>query len=162
MSPRQHRRAFRLSKNPCTWPRPLEPGCRRRILCHFGSSVSASCAGSQSRWLNHTFACAVHRCLLDGIPGMRLPGSAVYPRFSPLRTSRWAGGYAVTPALGGRGLHPHGKLSYEVHPHLAVFLETRVPFRPTGRTSVPAELSSPDRLRVGGTDLAGGARPYHC
>jgi hypothetical protein len=25
-------------------------------------------------------------------------------------------------------LHPHGKLSYEVHPYLAVFLETRVPF----------------------------------
>ncbi len=54
----------------------------------FGSSVSASCAGSFSRWLNHTFACAVHRCLLDGIPGLRLPGSAFYPRFKPLRTSR--------------------------------------------------------------------------
>src|SRR5215510_11930804 len=59
---------------------------------------------------------------------MRLPGSAVSPRCSPLRTSREAGGYAVTPARGGRGLHPHGKLSYEVHPCLAVFLETRVPF----------------------------------
>src|SRR5215510_14666824 len=73
---------------------------------------------------------------------MRLPGSAVSPRCSPLRTSREAGGYAVTPARGGRGLHPHGKLSYEVHPYLAIFLETRVPFRPTGRTSVPAQLSS--------------------
>src|SRR5262245_31547283 len=83
-------------------------GCRRPILCRFGSSASASCAGSRSRWLNHTFACAVHRCLLDGIPGVRLPGSAVYPRFKPLRTSRRSGGYAVTPAPGGRALHPHG------------------------------------------------------
>ena len=77
---------------------------------------------------------------------MRLPGSAVYPRCSPLRASRETGGYAVTPALGGRGLHPHGKLSYEVHPYLAVFLETRVPFRPTGRTSIPAQLSSTDSV----------------
>jgi hypothetical protein len=82
--------------------------CRRPILCRFGSSASASCAGSWSRWLHHTFARAVHRCLLDGIPGWRLPGSAVYPRFSPLRTSRRAGGYAVTPAPGGRDFHPHG------------------------------------------------------
>jgi hypothetical protein len=43
----------------------------------FGSSASASCAGWPSRWLNHTFACAAPRCLLDGIPGVRLPGSAV-------------------------------------------------------------------------------------
>ena len=95
-------------------------GCRRRILCRFGSSASASCAGSPSRWLNHTFACAAHRCLLDGIPGLRLPGSAVSPRFRPLRTSRRPGGYAVTPAPGGRDLHPHGELSYEVRIHLAV------------------------------------------
>jgi hypothetical protein len=73
-------------------------GCRRPILCPFGSSASASCAGSRSRWLKHTFACAAHRCLLDGIPGSRLPGSAVYPRFRPLRTSRGSGGYAVTLA----------------------------------------------------------------
>jgi hypothetical protein len=59
----------------------------------------------------HTFAYAAPRCLLDGIPGARLPGSAVYPRCRPLRTSRGSGGYAVTPAPGGRGLHPHGELS---------------------------------------------------
>jgi hypothetical protein len=40
----------------------------------------------------YTFAYAAHRCLLDGIPGVRLPGSAVYPRFRPLRTSRKSGG----------------------------------------------------------------------
>ena len=40
----------------------------------------------------HTFADAAHRCLRDGIPGVRLPGSAVYPRFRPLRTSRRPGG----------------------------------------------------------------------
>lgn len=60
-----------------------------------------------------TFACAARRCLLDGIPGVRLPGSAVYPRFRPLRTSRRPGGYAGTPAPGGRDLHPHGTLSYK-------------------------------------------------
>ena len=65
------------------------------------------------RWVvltmaRHPFACAAHRCLRDGIPGARLPGSAVSPRFRPLKTSRGSGGDAVTPAPGGRGLHPHG------------------------------------------------------
>ena len=106
----------------------------------FGSSASASCAGSRSRWLNHTFACAAHRCLLDGIPGWRLPGSVVYPRFRPLRTSRRPGGYAVTPAPGGRDLHPHGKLSYKVNNYLAVYPEAEASFRPTGRTSTNAVL----------------------
>jgi hypothetical protein len=40
--------------------------------------------------------------------------SAGEPRFRPLSTSRRSGGYAGTPARGGRGLHPHGKLRYEV------------------------------------------------
>ncbi len=106
----------------------------------FGSSASASCAGSRSRWLSHTFACAARRCLRDGIPGVRLPGSAVYPRFRPLRTSRRPGGYAVTPAPGGRGLHPHGKLSYKVHHYLVVYPEASASFRPTGRTSTKAVL----------------------
>ena len=40
------------------------------------------------RWIyvtmaHYPFACAAHKCLLDGIPGLRLPGSAVYPRFRP-------------------------------------------------------------------------------
>jgi hypothetical protein len=39
--------------------------CQRRILCPFGSSVSASYAGLQSRWLNHVFAFAAHRFLLS-------------------------------------------------------------------------------------------------
>src|SRR5215467_8136431 len=97
------------------------------------------------RWVtftmaHHTFACAVHRCLRDGIPGVRLPGSAVYPRFRPLRTSRRAGGYAVTPAPGGRDSHPHGKLSYKVHTSLAVYPEASASFRPTDRTSTKAVL----------------------
>src|ERR671936_2491764 len=99
------------------------------------------------RWVmvtmaHHTFACAVHRCLLDGIPGERLPGSAVYPRFRPLRTSRRPGGYAVTPAPGGRDLHPHGKLSYTAF-GCAVCPRTSVLFRPTGRTSIYAVLITP-------------------
>src|SRR5215471_17191356 len=106
----------------------------------FGSSASASCAGSHSRWLHHTLAGAAPRCLLDGIPGVRLPGSAVSPRFRPLRTRRRPGGYAVTPAPGGRGLHPHGKLSYKVHTALAVYPEANASFRPTGRTSTNAVL----------------------
>jgi hypothetical protein len=109
-------------------------GCRRRILCQFDSSASASCAGFRSRWLHRTFACAVQRCVRDGIPRSRLPGSAVSPRFRPLRTSRGPGGYAVTPAPGGRDLHPYGKLSYKVNNHLAVSLEALASFRPTGRT----------------------------
>src|SRR4030095_3899925 len=65
------------------------------------------------RWVvltmaHHTVAYPAHRCLLDGIPRWRLPGSAFYPRFKPLRTSRRSGGYAVTPAPGGRDFHPHG------------------------------------------------------
>src|SRR5467141_5347756 len=88
----------------------------------------------------YTFAYAVHRCLLDGIPDVRLPGSAVYPRFRPLRASRRPGGYAVTPAPGGRDLHPHGKLSYKVHKHLAVYPEAEASFRPTDRTSMNAVL----------------------
>ena len=47
-----------------TVPTGQSYGCPRRILCHFGSSVSASSAGLQSRWLNHVFACAAHRFLL--------------------------------------------------------------------------------------------------
>ena len=109
----------------------------------FGSSASASGAGSLSRWLNHPFACAAPRCLRDGIPGVRLPGSAVYPRFRPLRASRWPGGYAVTPAPGGRDAHPHGKLSYKVHLYLAVYPEASASFRPTGRTSTKAVLMTP-------------------
>src|SRR6266571_2160635 len=83
----------------------------------------------------HTFAYAAHRCLLDGIPGLRLPGSAVYPRFRPLRTSRRPGGYVFTPAPGGRGLHPHGELSYKAC-GFAVCPRTSVLFRPTVRTKL--------------------------
>ena len=90
-----------------------------------------------------TFACAAPRCLLDGIPGSRLPGSAVYPRFRPLRTSRRSGGYAVTPAPGGRDSHPHGKLSYKIHTYLAVYPEASASFRPTDRTSIRRCLSGP-------------------
>jgi hypothetical protein len=88
----------------------------------------------------HTFAGAVHRCLLDGIPGLRLPGSAVDPRFRPLRTSRGPGGYAVAPAPGGRDLHPHGELSSKVSNHLVVCPEAGASFRPTGRTYTGGEL----------------------
>jgi hypothetical protein len=73
------------------------------------------------RWVvlpmaHHTFADAAHRCLRDGIPGVRLPGSVVYPRFNPLRTSRRVGGYAVTSAPEGVGIelrraHPKGHVS---------------------------------------------------
>ena len=109
-------------------------GCRRLLLCHVGSSVSASGAGCRARWRNHPFAGAVHGCLRDGIPGVRLPGSAVAPRFRPLRASRRPGGEAVTPAPGGRGLHPHAALRSKVHHHLAVSPEAVASFRPTGRT----------------------------
>ena len=96
----------------------------------FGSSVSASYAGLQSRWLNHVFACAAHRFLLDGVSGLRLPDTAVYPRFSPLRTSRETGGYACTSAPEGRGLHQHA--DGVTRPcGLAACLEVLTSFQPT-------------------------------
>ena len=77
-----------------SWPcRPVSgPGCRRLLRCHVGPSVSASDAGGRARWLTDTCAGAVHRCLRDGRRGLRLPRSAVAPRFRPLRTSRRPGG----------------------------------------------------------------------
>jgi hypothetical protein len=103
----------------------------------FGSSVSASCAGWRSRWLSHTFASAAHRCLVDGIPRVRLPGSAVYPRFRPLRTSRRPGGYPDTPVPRGRGLHPHGKLSYKVKGLFFTSRSTRKPRLPFDQRVAP-------------------------
>jgi hypothetical protein len=96
------------------------------------------------RWVSftmahHTFACAAHRCVLDGIPGLRLPGSAVSPRFKPLRTSRGPGGYAVTPAPGGRDLHPHDKLSYEVKEFLFTSRSTRKPWLPFDQRVAPPQ-----------------------
>ena len=72
----------------------------------FDSSVSASYAGSPSRWLNHTFTCAAHRCLRDGIPGLRLPG---FRRLTPLQTlenqsSVW--GLRCHSCTGREGLAP--------------------------------------------------------
>jgi hypothetical protein len=112
-------------------------GCQRLILCHFGSSVSASCAGSLSRWLKYVFACATHRFLLDRVSGLRLPDAAVYPRFSLLRTSRKTGGYACTSVPEGQGLHLHGDevTRLKVNLNLAVCPEAGASFRPTGRTA---------------------------
>ncbi len=107
----------------------------------FGSSASASCAGQCSRWLNHTFTFVAHRCLRDGIPGLRLPGSAVYPRFKPLRTSRRPGGYAFTPAPGGKDLHPHGKLSCEVKGFIFNSRSTRKPKLPFDQRVAPRGLA---------------------
>jgi hypothetical protein len=62
-----------------------------------------------SRWLNHTFTFAAHRCLLDGIPGLRLPGVR---RLTPLQTvedqSRvW--GLRFHSCTGRKGLAPSWK-----------------------------------------------------
>src|SRR4029434_520654 len=79
----------------------------------------------------HVFACAIHRFLLDGISGLRLPDTAVYPRFSLLRTSREAGGYACTSAREWWGLHPHEDRVTRLC-SLAACLEVRTSFQPTG------------------------------
>jgi hypothetical protein len=79
----------------------------------------------------HVFACATHRSLLDGISGLRLPDTAVYPRFSLLRTSREARGYACTSAPEGWGLHPHEDGVTRLC-NLAACLEVRTSFQPTG------------------------------
>jgi hypothetical protein len=82
------------------------------------------------------FACATHRFLLDRVSGLRLPDAAVYPRFSPLRTSRQTGGHAFTLVPEGQGLHLHGDevTRLKVNLNLAVCLEVLASFRPTGRT----------------------------
>ena len=82
----------------------------------------------------HVFACATHRSLLDGISGLRLPDTAVYPRFSLLSTSREAGGYAYTSAPEGWGLHPHEDGVTRLC-SLAACLEVRTSFQPTGHRS---------------------------
>ena len=65
-----------------TVPTGQSDGCQRRILCRFGSSVSASYAGLQSRWLNHVFAFAAHRFLRSERSGC---GSQISP-FIPAAT----------------------------------------------------------------------------
>jgi hypothetical protein len=85
----------------------------------------------------HVFACATHRFLLDRVSGLRFPDTAVYPRFSPLRTSRQTGGHAFTSAPEGQGLHLHGDevTRLKVNLNLAVCPEAAASFRPTGRTA---------------------------
>ena len=79
----------------------------------------------------HVFACATPRSLRDGLAGLRLPDTAVYPRFSLLSTSREAGGYACTSAPEGWGLHPHEDGVTRLC-SLAACLEVRTSFQPTG------------------------------
>ena len=81
----------------------------------------------------HVFACATPRSLRDGLAGLRLPDTAVYPRFSLLRTSREAGGYACTSAPEGWGLHPHEDGVTRLC-SLAACLEVRTSFQPTGHS----------------------------
>src|SRR5262245_27499682 len=82
----------------------------------------------------HVFACAAHRFLRDGISGLRLPDTAVDPRFSLWRTSRETGGYACTSAPEGWGLHPHE--DGVTRPcGLAACLEVLTSFQPTGHRS---------------------------
>jgi hypothetical protein len=140
---------YSFPTSPCSYPeggalhrvsRQCVPvsslGCRRLIRCLLAPAPQPLGAGLKLRWLHPTCACATHRCLLDGIPSLRLPGSAVYPRIRPLRTSREPGGEAFTPARGGRGLHPHGALSYEMNFHLAICPEVKTSLRSTDHTKL--------------------------
>ena len=96
----------------------------------FGSSVSASYAGLQSRWLNHVFAFAAHRFLRSERSGCGSQISPFIPAATPLRTSRGVGGHAVTSAPEGRGLHPHGPRVTRPY-GLAAYLEVLTSFQPT-------------------------------
>ena len=116
-----------------TVPTGQSYGGQRRILCPFGSRVSASCAELQSRWLHPVFAFATHRFVRSERSRGGSSALAVYPRCTPLRTSRGVGGYAVTSAPEGRGLHPHGH--GVVWPYgLTACLEGCTSFQPTDRT----------------------------
>ena len=90
---------------------------RRRMLVSVTAASALSCAFwlqriSLFRWVAFTMAQPSLRLRYPSTParrvsGVRLPDTAVSPRFSLLRTSRWAGGDAFTPASGGQDLHLH-------------------------------------------------------
>jgi hypothetical protein len=67
------------------------------------------------------------------VSGVRLPDTAVSPRFNPVRTSRWAGGDAFTPASGGQDLHLHKDRVTRPF-RLAACPEVYTSFQPTDRT----------------------------
>jgi hypothetical protein len=121
---------------PCGNPRASQRGALA-LATELASEWPALRRGERC----HPLEARRNRCLLDGRPRSRLPRSAVYPRFRPLRTSRGPGGYAVTPAPGGRGFHPHGELRYTAH-GFAIFPSTAVLFRSKGRPHVSEEKIS--------------------
>jgi len=90
------------------------------------------------RWVAFTMAQPSLRLRYPSTParrvsGVRLPDTAVSPRFSLLRTSRRAGGDAFTPASGGQDLHLHKDRVARPF-RLAACPEVFTSFQPTGRT----------------------------
>ena len=144
----------------------------RVLSCAFWLQRLSLLRGFTITMAQHVFACATHRSLLDGISGLRLPDTAVYPRFSLLRTSREAGGYACTSAPEGWGLHPHEDGVTRLC-SLAACLEVRTSFQPTGhRPDLVVKFQRTDivavilrlvwRLRVVyQREIKGVSGPYH-
>src|SRR5919198_3566364 len=81
----------------------------------------------------HTFACAARRCLLDGIPGLRLPGSAVSPPLQSLEGQSQAWGRCCHFCTGREGLAPSWNTELQSLA-LCGLSEDSVLFRPTGHT----------------------------
>ena len=115
----------------------------RRKLVSVTAASALSCAFwlqriSLLRWVAFTMAQPSLRLRYPSTParrvsGVRLPDTAVSPRFSPLRTSRWAGGDAFTPASGGQDLHLHKDRVTRPF-RLAACPEICTSFQPTDRT----------------------------
>ena len=115
----------------------------RRTLVSVTAASALSCAFwlqrvSLFRWVAFTMAQPSLRLRYPSTPArrvsrVRLPDTAVSPRFSPLRTSRWAGGDAFTPASGGQDLHLHKDRVARPF-RLAACPEVLTSFQPTGRT----------------------------
>jgi|RhiMetdeSRZDD1v2_1073273.scaffolds.fasta_scaffold43952_6 hypothetical protein len=128
----------------------------RRTLVSVTAASALSCAFwlqriSLLRWVAFTMARLSLRLRYPSTParrvsGVRLPDTAVSPRFSPLRTSRWAGGDAFTPASGGQDLHLHKD---RVTRRFALRLARRFspPFsQRVARDTLPQNVSAPGGL----------------
>jgi hypothetical protein len=66
------------------------------------SLIGLGCIDDSSR---HTFACAIHRLMLDGVL-LEASSSHLFSPLYRLRTSRYCRGDAVTPCIWGEGLPP--------------------------------------------------------
>jgi len=148
------RRVRKLRRDLCGVSAGRAEKRRPEVRCHFGSSVSASCAGSTSRRL-HSLPVRTHIHLDLRDRRMRLPAS---PRAFPLRglmASRYRGECVSTPHQGRSELHRHPKRVPGCQEFPSFHLGTNPPSLGLGFWSTDRTLA---RLLVGSTQ--GSARKH--